>query len=156
MRAIDCAIAPLVAWRRSALDRVIHLGRFCYCLVGISLLNCRREYSYHPPVRSNAGRGFRLTPGLALDRASPLLTYLGNQFAERRLGSVGFRRNGSATMPRKPNDPNHWRDRAARMRSLASTAINQDMFDLICDLADDFDKMADRVQKRADDTTTAK
>jgi len=46
-------------------------------------------------------------------------------------------------MPRKPNDPNHWRDRAARMRSLASTAINQDMFDLICDLADDFDKMAD-------------
>jgi hypothetical protein len=59
-------------------------------------------------------------------------------------------------MPRKPNDPNHWRDRAARMRSLASTAINQDMFDLICDLADDFDKMADRVQKRADDTTTAK
>jgi hypothetical protein len=39
---------------------------------------------------------------------------------------------------------------ATAMRSLASTAINQETFDLISDLAKDFDKMADQVQKRED------
>jgi hypothetical protein len=54
---------------------------------------------------------------------------------------------------RNLNDPNHWRDRAARMRSLASTAINQEAFDLISDLAKDFERLADQVQKREDGAT---
>jgi hypothetical protein len=39
------------------------------------------------------------------------------------------------------------------MRSLASTAINQETFDLISDLAKDFDRMTDHVQKREDGAT---
>jgi hypothetical protein len=41
---------------------------------------------------------------------------------------------------RNLNDPNHWRDRAARMPSLASAATSQETFDLISDLADDYEK----------------
>jgi hypothetical protein len=51
--------------------------------------------------------------------------------------------------PRNTNDPNHWRDRAARMRALALTMNDSEVVILMNDLAADYDKLADRAAIKA-------
>ena len=51
--------------------------------------------------------------------------------------------------PRNTNDPNHWRDRAAQMRALALTMKDPETVILMNDLADDYDRLADRAAIRA-------
>jgi hypothetical protein len=53
-------------------------------------------------------------------------------------------------MARSPvNDPKHWRDRAAAMRALAATMKDAETIAIMHRLADDYDKLADRAEKRA-------
>jgi hypothetical protein len=52
-------------------------------------------------------------------------------------------------MAMKPiNDPKHWRDRAAEMRALADTMIDRETIAIMNRLADDYDKLAERVAVR--------
>jgi hypothetical protein len=51
--------------------------------------------------------------------------------------------------PRDTNDPNHWRDRAAQMRALALTMKDPETVMLMNDLADDYDRLADRAAIKA-------
>jgi hypothetical protein len=51
--------------------------------------------------------------------------------------------------PRNTNDPNHWRDRAAQMRALALTMKDPETVILMNDLADDYDRLADRAAIKA-------
>jgi hypothetical protein len=47
------------------------------------------------------------------------------------------------------NDSKHWRDRAAEMRVLAEEMRDADAACLMHDLANDYDKLADRAAERA-------
>jgi hypothetical protein len=47
------------------------------------------------------------------------------------------------------NDPKHWRDRAGEMRALAETMAEIETPAIMCRLADDYDKLADRAVARA-------
>jgi hypothetical protein len=51
--------------------------------------------------------------------------------------------------PNDPNDPQHWRDRAAQMRSLAAMMVGSEAAILMNDLADDYDKLAERADIRS-------
>jgi hypothetical protein len=46
------------------------------------------------------------------------------------------------------NDPQHWRDRAAQMRSLAVKMAGSEAAILINDLAADYEKLAERAEIR--------
>jgi hypothetical protein len=50
---------------------------------------------------------------------------------------------------RSINDPKHWRDRAAELRSLAMVTVDDQTQDIMYRLADDYDKLADRTAERA-------
>jgi hypothetical protein len=47
------------------------------------------------------------------------------------------------------NDPKHWRNRAAAMRALSETMNYIDTQVVMLKLAEDYDKLADRAEKRA-------
>ncbi len=47
------------------------------------------------------------------------------------------------------NDPKHWRDRAAEMRTLAETMQEAETIAIMRRLADDYDKLADRAALRS-------
>lgn len=49
---------------------------------------------------------------------------------------------------RNTDDPQHWRDRAAKMRALALTMDDQTAVTLMSDLADDYDKIAEKAVRR--------
>ncbi len=53
-------------------------------------------------------------------------------------------------MPRSDtiNDPKHWRDRTAEMRALADCMTKPETTAIMAKLADDYDKLADRAEKR--------
>lgn len=51
--------------------------------------------------------------------------------------------------PRRTNDPEHWRDRAAQMRALALTMTDSETTILMNDLAADYDKLADKAATKA-------
>jgi hypothetical protein len=51
-------------------------------------------------------------------------------------------------MPSFRNDPDHWRERAAQMRALAAHAEDLDAMAMMFKLADEYDKLADRAEKR--------
>jgi hypothetical protein len=48
------------------------------------------------------------------------------------------------------NDPQHWRDRAAEMRALADCMSKPETTAVMARLAEDYDKLADRAEARAD------
>ena len=50
---------------------------------------------------------------------------------------------------RNTNDPQHWRDRAAKMRELARTIGDTEAAILMNDLAADYEKLAERAAIRA-------
>ena len=50
--------------------------------------------------------------------------------------------------PRDIYDSKHWRDRAAEMRALADNMSNSKPAQLLNDLADDYDRLADRAEVR--------
>jgi hypothetical protein len=47
------------------------------------------------------------------------------------------------------NDSKHWRDRAAEMRVLADGYRDEEAASIMCRLADDYDKLADRADARS-------
>jgi len=47
------------------------------------------------------------------------------------------------------NDDKHWRERAAQMRALSATMKDHEVQALMLQLADDYDKLADRAIMRA-------
>ena len=49
---------------------------------------------------------------------------------------------------RKTNDPERWHKRAAQMRSLAIKMAGSDAAILMTDLADDYDRLAERAASR--------
>lgn len=51
--------------------------------------------------------------------------------------------------PRDTDDPQHWRDRAAQLRSLAVKMAGSEAAILINDLAADYEKLAERAEIRA-------
>jgi hypothetical protein len=51
--------------------------------------------------------------------------------------------------PRESDDPQHWRNRAAQMRSLAVTMAGSDAAILMNDLAAEYDRMAERAAIKA-------
>jgi hypothetical protein len=58
----------------------------------------------------------------------------------------------SSTVPMAPrgtDDPQHWRDRAAQLRSLAIKMAGSEAAILINDLAADYEKLAERAEIRA-------
>jgi hypothetical protein len=58
-------------------------------------------------------------------------------------------------MTKKPiYDPKHWRDRAAEMRALADTMKDSETMGIMCRLADDYDKLADRAAQRQANAAT--
>jgi hypothetical protein len=52
-------------------------------------------------------------------------------------------------MPTRLNDTQHWRDRATEMRALAATHSDVEAARIMCRLADDYDKLAERADVRA-------
>ena len=50
---------------------------------------------------------------------------------------------------RNTNDPQHWRERAAQMRAVATTMVETQAGILLTDLAADYDKLAERAEIRA-------
>jgi hypothetical protein len=46
------------------------------------------------------------------------------------------------------NDVKAWRDRAAEMRALADGYADKEAARIMCQLADDYDKLADRAEER--------
>jgi hypothetical protein len=50
--------------------------------------------------------------------------------------------------PKDIYDSKHWRDRATEMRALAESMSNSKPTLLLSDLADDYDKLADRAEVR--------
>jgi hypothetical protein len=60
-------------------------------------------------------------------------------------------------MPSKTiNDPNHWRDRAAEMRALSEGMDDVEARAIMLRLADDYDKLADRAEERANGSAQTK
>ena len=59
-------------------------------------------------------------------------------------------RNAVPRMPRRGgiHDPKHWYDRAAEMRALAESFEDAETRKLMLQLADDYDKLADRAALR--------
>jgi hypothetical protein len=53
------------------------------------------------------------------------------------------------------NDAKHWRDRAAEMRALADTYIDEAAAQIMNRLADDYDKLAERAEQRSASGLTA-
>jgi hypothetical protein len=51
--------------------------------------------------------------------------------------------------PRETDDPQHWRNRAAQMRSLAAKMGGSDAAILMTDLAAEYDRLAERAAIRA-------
>jgi hypothetical protein len=51
--------------------------------------------------------------------------------------------------PHDISDPQHWRDRAAQMRSLAATMAGSEVAILLNDLAADYEKLAQRAEIKA-------
>jgi len=47
------------------------------------------------------------------------------------------------------NDDKHWRERAAQMRALSTTTKDPEVRTLMLQLADDYDKLADRAIARS-------
>jgi hypothetical protein len=59
-------------------------------------------------------------------------------------------------MPRGTvGEPEHWRERAAAMRALTIGMKNSDALAIMLKLADDYDKLADRAEKRNSKKTTS-
>jgi hypothetical protein len=54
------------------------------------------------------------------------------------------------------NDPNHWRDRAAKMRELASTMTDAQSAILMNDFAADYDKLTERAAIKANGKKSAR
>jgi len=46
-------------------------------------------------------------------------------------------------------DPKRWRDRAAEMRALADTMKNPKAASIMLHLAEDYDRLADRAERRS-------
>jgi hypothetical protein len=53
-------------------------------------------------------------------------------------------------LPSPHNDPQHWRDRAKKMRELARTMADPQSAVLLTDLAAEYDKLAERADIRTD------
>jgi hypothetical protein len=53
-------------------------------------------------------------------------------------------------VPSNTKDPQHWRERAAKMRELARTMTDTESAILMNDLAADYDKLAERADIRND------
>jgi hypothetical protein len=72
------------------------------------------------------------------------------------LGEAAERIDGSRLVPFSfLNDPKHWRDRAAEARVLASEMNDLDRQAMMLRLADDYDNLAIRAEKRSDDKPTS-
>jgi hypothetical protein len=54
------------------------------------------------------------------------------------------------------SDPSHWRERAADARRLADQMTDPVAQQVMLGIADDYDRLADRAQRRATSTPTAK
>jgi hypothetical protein len=52
--------------------------------------------------------------------------------------------------PKDIYDSKHWRDRATEMRALAESMSNSRPAQLLIDLADDYDKLAERAEFRSE------
>lgn len=57
-------------------------------------------------------------------------------------------------MPKSIHDPNHWRNRATEMRALSEMAV--DTWATMQKLADDYDKLADDLERRGGGETMLK
>jgi hypothetical protein len=55
----------------------------------------------------------------------------------------------AAPLPSPTNDPQHWRERAAKMRELARTMADPNAAILMNDLAAEYDKLAERALIKA-------
>jgi hypothetical protein len=64
-------------------------------------------------------------------------------------------REGSTMAPKNIHDSKHWRDRATEMRALADGMSETKPAQLLNDLADDYDRLADRAEIRARDLPDA-
>jgi hypothetical protein len=51
------------------------------------------------------------------------------------------------------NDPKHWRERAEEMRTLAEALVDEQSKQTMFRIAEDYDRLADRAQQRADGST---
>jgi hypothetical protein len=51
--------------------------------------------------------------------------------------------------PRETDDPQHWRDRATKMRSVAVTMADTQAGILLADLAAEYDRLAERAAIKA-------
>jgi hypothetical protein len=49
----------------------------------------------------------------------------------------------------RTNDSKHWRDRAVKMRAVVVTMRDTNAYILMNDLADDYDKIADKNERQA-------
>jgi hypothetical protein len=59
-------------------------------------------------------------------------------------------REGPTMAPKDIYDSKHWRDRATEMRALADGMSGSKPAQLLNDLADDYDKLADRAEVRCE------
>jgi hypothetical protein len=51
-------------------------------------------------------------------------------------------------LPRETDDPKHWRDRAAHMRTLAAGEDDPNTAQLLTDLAADYEELAERAGRK--------
>jgi hypothetical protein len=58
--------------------------------------------------------------------------------------------------PNNVHNPQHWQERAAAMRVLAGEISSEEAKTIMLQLAADYDKLADRAEKRRKNATTAK
>ena len=64
--------------------------------------------------------------------------------------SIGFHFLWNRGGGRPTNDPQHWRERVAKMRELARTMADPNAAILMIDLAAEYDKLAERADIRID------